>query len=401
MDGTLIPKINLQAFRSFFQSTTNGGIILIFCLAFSLIIANTDAYSVFQKILDTEAGIYIGKNHIRLDILTVINDGLMAIFFLLVGLEIKRELIEGELSTPKQAALPLFAAIGGMVVPALIFTLFNFESETKAGWGVPMATDIAFAIAILAILGKQAPTALKVFLVGLAIVDDLGAILVIAFFYTSTVHIDYLLYAGICFAAQILLNRFGFKKIVYYLIPGVFMWYFIHHSGVHATIAGVLTAFTLPTNTVKDASPLEKLEQSLSVPVNFVIMPLFALANTNIRFTNEMFTGFTSPLSLGIMLGLFIGKPLGINLFSWIAIKCNIAKMPRFTSWPQMMGMGLLGGIGFTMSIFISLLSFSNVLHQQEAKFAILCASLTAGLSGFLALKFFHKKKVQKEAEAA
>lgn len=390
-------RINLQVFRDFFRSESNGGMVLLGCVAVSLIIANTALYAPFQKFLAVKSGVFFGSEKIEYSILTWINDGLMAVFFLLVGLEIKRELIEGELSSPKQAALPLFAALGGMLVPALIFTLINTGAPTKNGWGVPMATDIAFAIAILAVLNKQAPTALKVFLVGLAIVDDLGAILVIAFFYTAELHIDYLLYAAITFAIQILLNRFGFKKIIYYIIPGVFLWYFIHHSGIHATIAGVLTAFTLPTNPVHEISPLEKLEHALNKPVNFFIMPLFALANTNIRFSSDMLGGFSSPLTIGILLGLFIGKPLGITFFSWLAIKWKLARMPRNTNWPQMLGVGLLGGIGFTMSIFISLLSFSDVVHQEEAKFAILMASLLAGASGFVALAFFHKKKVQKE----
>jgi NhaA family Na+:H+ antiporter len=280
--------INLKPLRDFFKSSFAGGLILLACVAISLIIANSPVRTSFENFLNQEVGYRSENIHLKYSILLWINDGFMAIFFLLVGLEIKRELVEGELSSPKKAALPILAALGGAIVPALIYTFLNKGTETAAGWGIPMATDIAFAIAIITLLGKKAPPSLKIFLAALAIVDDLLAILVIAFFYTSELHLNYLMYAAGLLALLIAFNRLGVKKIYFYLIPGVFIWYFIHHSGIHATIAGVLVAMTLPTTPDAQESPLEKLEHILLKPVNFLIMPIFALANTNITIESEM-----------------------------------------------------------------------------------------------------------------
>lgn len=317
----------------------------------------------------------------------------MAIFFLLVGLEIKRELIEGELSSPKKAALPILAAIGGAIVPALIYLFFNKGTNAAEGWGIPMATDIAFALAIVTLLGNKVPAALKIFLAALAIVDDLLAILVIAIFYTSELHYLYLLYAAGLVALLFAFNKLGVKKLYFYLIPGAFIWYFIHHSGIHATIAGVLVAMTLPTTPDEKESPLEKLEHILLTPVNFVIMPLFALVNTNIRFEEEMLHGISSPMGLGIILGLLIGKPLGITLISRVAVGLKMANLPEGTKWQQLFGIGIIAGIGFTMSVFISLLSFKeNHLFLSEAKFSILLASLLAGIIGSIYLSILAKK---------
>jgi NhaA family Na+:H+ antiporter len=321
----------------------------------------------------------------------------MAIFFLLVGLEIKRELIEGELSSLKSAALPVIAALGGMLVPALIYSVFNKGTETAGGWGIPMATDIAFALAIIAMLGKSVPTSLKIFLAALAIVDDLGAILVIAIFYTNQIHFEYLAMAGGILIILGLMNYFGVKKLVFYLIPGVFLWYFIHHSGIHATVAGVLLAFTIPTNETDVESPLEKLEHFLTTPVNYIIMPIFALANTNITFQKEMLTGLISPLGLGIIVGLFVGKTIGVTFFSWLAVKLKWADLPTGAGWKHILGLGMLAGIGFTMSIFIALLSFSEVLHVSEAKFAILTASILSGVVGFVFLKSVKSQELTTE----
>jgi NhaA family Na+:H+ antiporter len=318
----------------------------------------------------------------------------MAIFFLLVGLEIKRELIEGELSTVKKASLPVLAAVGGMAIPALTYFFFNKGEATASGWGIPMATDIAFALAIIAMLGKSVPASLKIFLAALAIADDLGAILVIAIFYTEQIHWNYLLIGGGIFALLLALNYFKVKSLWFYLIPGIFLWYFVHHSGIHATIAGVLLAFTIPTNDTEIESPLEKLEHFLTVPVNFLIMPIFALANTNITFEKGMIEGLNSPLGFGIIVGLFFGKTIGITLFSWFAVKIKLAKLPSGANWQHVIGVGMLAGIGFTMSIFISLLSFSDPFHITEAKFAILCASVISGLIGFVYLKSIGKKKL-------
>ena len=387
-------KINLLIFQKFFQSGKVGGIILLFCVIISLIIANSSLASDFSNFLSQNLGFNIGSVEIKYSISAWINEGSMAIFFLLVGLEIKRELIEGELSTVKKASLPVLAAVGGMAIPALIYFFFNKGEATASGWGIPMATDIAFALAIIAMLGKSVPASLKIFLAALAIADDLGAILVIAIFYTEQIHWNYLLMGAGIFALLLALNYFKVNSLWFYLIPGVLLWYFVHHSGIHATIAGVLLAFTIPTNDTAIESPLEKLEHFLTVPVNFLIMPIFALANTNITFEKGMIEGLNSPLGFGIIVGLFFGKTIGITLFSWFAVKIKLAKLPSGANWQHVIGVGMLAGIGFTMSIFISLLSFSDPFHITEAKFAILCASVISGLIGFVYLKSIGKKKL-------
>lgn len=374
-------------FQKFFHSSKTSGILLILCVFLSLIIANTSSAEDFQNFLDTKIGTEIF--HLNYSLSVWINDGLMTIFFLLVGLEIKRELVEGELSDIKKASLPIFAAIGGMLIPALIFIAFNHSTDYKNGWAIPMATDIAFSLAIISLLGKSVPNSLKIFLSALAIVDDLGAIIVIALFYTDT--IDWLS-LGICGAITLLLiilNKLKVTKIIFYLVPGLFLWYFMHHSGIHATIAGVILAFTIPTN-VSDTeiSPLEKLEEQLHIPVSFFIMPIFALANTNITFQAEILDHFVSPLSLGIIFGLFAGKVLGINLFSFLAIRFKLGELPAFSAWKEMIGVGFLAGIGFTMSIFVSLLAFpGNIENQDISKISILFASVLSGIVGFIILK--------------
>jgi len=391
--------INLKIFSHFFQSSSAGGILLLLCVCVSLLIANTGLSTGFSELLNFSAGFETDTVQLRYPILLWINDGLMAVFFLLVGLEIKREIVEGELSSLRQAALPVLAAVGGVLVPALIYGVFNGASaQTAKGWGIPMATDIAFALGILSLLGDKVPSGLKIFLTALAIVDDLIAILVIAIFYSSELHFLYLGYAAAIFALLIIFNRFGVKNLFFYLLPGLVMWYFIHHSGIHATIAGVLVALTLPTNEDDTESPLEKLEHALTRPVNFIIMPVFALANTNITFESGMVEGLAGNLGLGIVLGLFIGKPVGIYAMSWLCVKGNIADLPQNVKWPHVMGLGLLGGIGFTMSIFIALLSFPLPEYQNEAKFAILIASVLAGISGFLLLRLYNGSKKRSDA---
>lgn len=386
--------INLKIFSHFFRSSSAGGIILLICVIISLFIANSGWSEGFKEILNLELGFNTASLHLKYPILLWINDGLMAIFFLLVGLEIKREIIEGELSSFSQASLPVLAAIGGVAVPALIYFFFNNgDLHTSKGWGIPMATDIAFALGILSLLGNKVPSGLKIFLAALAIVDDLIAILVIALFYSSELNFVYLGYAGALFVLLIIFNRMGIKNLLFYLVPGVVIWYFIHHSGIHATIAGVLVAITLPTNEEDTDSPLEKLEHALTRPVNFIIMPVFALVNTNITFESTMIEGLFSNLGLGIILGLFLGKPIGIFAMSWLSVKFKIAQLPQSTTWTHVLGLGLLGGIGFTMSIFIALLSFGDLLHQNEAKFAILIASTIAGISGFCILSLYNKKQ--------
>ena len=393
--------INLKPFKDFFRSEQIGGVILIVCVIVSLIIANSNLGAAFENLMTTKIGFNNSAIPLEYSISFWINDGLMAIFFLLVGLEIKREIIEGELSSPQKAAMPIFAALGGMIFPAIIYALINLNTPTIHGWGIPMATDIAFALGVISLLGKRVPPSLKIFLAALAIADDLGAILVIAIFYTNELHWMQLLYSAGILIVLIALNRFGVKKLFYYIIPGIFLWYFVHHSGIHATIAGVLLALTIPTNTVKEESPLEKLEHLIVRPVNFLIMPIFALANTNIRFENKMIDGLSSPLGLGIICGLALGKPIGVSLFSWLSVKLGMAKLPSKANWKHILGLGLLAGIGFTMSVFIALLSFSTIEYQIQAKFAILVSSVLAGISGYVFLSSLnHKKTIVSPKEA-
>ncbi|AZB07855.1 Na+/H+ antiporter NhaA [Chryseobacterium sp. G0162] len=386
-------------FKKFFNNSQASGIILIFCVLISLLIANSSLAGSFQSFLDKEIGTHLFELEYPVSIW--INDGLMAVFFLLVGLEIKRELVEGELSSFKNASLPIFAAVGGMLVPAVVYSIFNSGTEYSNGWGIPMATDIAFSLAIISMLGKKIPNSIKIFLAALAIVDDLGAILVIAIFYTEQIHWTYLLLSFGVTALLFILNFLKVTKTIFYIIPGLFLWYFLHHSGIHATIAGVLLAFSIPTNASNvEISPLEKLEHQLHIPVSFLIMPIFALTNTNITFSNEMVAGVTSTLGLGIICGLILGKLIGINLFSLIAIKLKLSSLPQNSNWTQMIGVGLLAGIGFTMSIFIALLSFKGEIEiQDEAKFAILIASFIAAILGYLILSLSSKGNMEPEED--
>jgi NhaA family Na+:H+ antiporter len=386
-------KINLKVFKDFVQSSNFGGFLLFLCVVISLIVANTSLALPLQNLLDTKLGYENEAIHLNYSVSMWINDGLMAIFFLLLGLEIKREIVEGELSSPKKAILPILAAIGGAVVPALIYLYFNSGTSTASGWGIPMATDIAFALAVISLLDKRVPTSLKIFLAALAIVDDLIAILVIAIFYSSGIELGYLGYAGIGMLVLILMNRFNVKNPYLYLIPGVFIWYFVHHSGIHATIAGVLVAMTLPTNDTEVESSLEKLEHALVKPVNFLIIPIFAFANTNITIHQEMIEGLTSPLGLGISLGLIFGKPIGIVVTSLICSKLGIGQLPANSNFIHIIGLGLLAGIGFTMSIFISMLSFENQIFIDEAKLSVLITSLIAGILGYIILLLSSRRK--------
>jgi len=376
----------MEIFKNFFKSESIGGVILIGCIFLSLIIANSPLGEGFNHLLLATAGFENETIHLKFTTTAWVNDGLMAVFFLLVGLEIKRELVMGELSSIKQASLPIVAAIGGMLVPALMYASINLNSKTASGWGIPMATDIAFALAVLSFLGDKIPGSLRVFLTALAIVDDLGAIIVIAVFYTAEMHLTYLLLAAVVFTGQMLLNRFKVQGLFWYLVLGVLLWYFIHGAGIEATIAGVLTALTIPV--IGENSPLEKLEHALTKPVNFIIVPVFAIVNTCIRFEPGMVSAFTAPLGLGILAGLLLGKPIGIAVSSWMAVKFKLAALPQGATWLQIIGVGVLGGIGFTMSIFIALLSFSDPVYRDDAKFVILCTSVAAGVCGYLVLSF-------------
>lgn len=377
-----IQKI-FQPFTLFFRSNSIGGFILLCCVAISIGLANSNLGEAYHHLLTTSITIFPDQLNIHF----LVNEVLMSVFFLLVGLEIKRELMEGELASIKQASLPIFAAIGGMLIPALFYSLFNFGTANITGWGIPMATDIAFAVAIISLLGKKVPLSLKIFLMALAIVDDLGAIVVIAIFYTASIQWAYLFMALACTLILIFLNKKNGRDLFFYLIIGLFLWYFIYQSGIHATIAGVILALTIPTNKEYKISPLEYLEKQLAKPVAFLIMPLFALVNTAIVLNSEALNSLFSPIALGIGVGLIFGKVIGISLFSYIAIELKWSNMPTHCKTKHIIGVGFLAGIGFTMSIFIALLSFSDLQTQTTAKLAILAASIISGIIGFVILR--------------
>lgn len=380
----LVQQILSKTFNEFFDSEKSGGILLIICTVLSLLVTNSsigaDYLSFWQR--------YMGS----LSLEQWINDALMAIFFLLIGLELERELYCGELSNFRNALLPIFAALGGMVAPALIHFSLNTGMPTQSGMGIPMATDIAFALGVLAILGNRIPASLKVFIVAFAIIDDLGAIVIIAVFYTAKLSVWYLVGTLAVWASLIMLNRFRIMSLIPYLLGGLLMWFFMLKSGVHATIAGVMLAFAIPFSDKDEdkASPSYKLEHFLHKPVAFIILPIFALANTGILVGAEWIQNLTSMNSLGIIAGLIVGKPLGVTLFCLVAVLSGICRMPPDLNWRHVFGAGVLGGIGFTMSIFITNLAFAgNAETINAAKTAILSASLAAGIVGFLWLQSF------------
>jgi NhaA family Na+:H+ antiporter len=375
-----------RLFIEFFNSEKAGGLILVFVTILSLILANSPwqaDYTGFWQI--NFAGHTLGH---------WINDGFMSVFFLLIGLELEREIYTGELSSLKKASLPVFAALGGMLVPFGLFFLINFGKVTQSGAGIPMATDIAFAIGILSLLGNSVPASLKIFLTALAVIDDLGAIIVIAFFYTTTIAFLNLFIALGIYALLIMLNRLKVYNLIPYLTGGLIMWYFMLNSGVHATITGVLLAFAIPFGDGGEKSPSFILQHFLHKPVAFIVLPLFALANTCIAIDNNWLSGLGEPSSIGIIVGLVIGKPLGIWLFSFIAVGLGLSKIPPDITWKNIFGAGLLGGIGFTMSIFITLLAFDNSIIINTSKIAILVASFISGTIGFLWLKRTLKKVI-------
>lgn len=383
-----------KLFVEFFESEQASGVILILCTITSILIANSYFGEGYLDFWHTKVGFETNAISLKYSIEHWINDGLMAVFFLLIGLEIERELYIGELSDLKNATLPIFAAIGGMVTPALLHFLFNRGTETQAGVGIPMATDIAFALGVLALLGSRVPVSLKIFLTALAIIDDLGAIAIIAIFYVGDFSFIYLVLALGILAGLFVLNRLGIHWIPFYIISGIVMWYFMLKSGIHATIAGVLLAFVIPFGNGDEKSPSYNLQHFLHKPVAFIIMPIFALANTGIVLTGNWMEGLITPNSLGIFAGLFVGKPLGIVLFSFLAIKIGLSKLPNAVSWKHIIGAGFLGGIGFTMSIFITLLAFGSPEIVQSSKISILLSSLIAGAVGFLILNKIKDKMV-------
>ncbi len=440
-----IPKravMTLEArnfFNQFLHNESIGGILLLICAIISLVCANVPSLGFLHELWHKEAGISIGDFTLSMKIEHWINDGLMAIFFFVVGLEIKREMLVGELSSFRHAALPIFAAVGGMVVPALIYSLFNSGTPSANGWGIPMATDIAFALGILSLLGRRVPVGLKVFLTALAIVDDLGAIVVLAIFYpTHALHFDMLLYAAIVVIFLMIMNRNKVRNVLFYIIPGFVLWWLILQSGIHATIAGVILAMTIPSRTVinevkfsvrikyllnkfKDVSNSEievlanpqqqhiihqmdkhiqeinplmhKFEAALHPWTTFLIMPLFALANSGVEITFRLFTSPVPAVATGIFFGLLLGKPIGIFLFSLLSVKLRIAELPQGTNWKQVWALGMIAGIGFTMSIFIDSLAFKDIDLVNLGKATILITSTLAAVLGLVAMMITCKKE--------
>ena len=366
----------LTPLRGFLADSRAGGVLLLLCTAVSLILANLpgshEAYISFWQRKVAIDGIHLPTTN-----LLWINDVLMTLFFFLVAMEIKRELTAGELASVKKSLLPVVGAFGGMVVPAMIFLLFNTSTSFGHGWGIPMATDIAFSLGVLSLLGKKVPVQLKIFLAALAIIDDLGAVLTIAFFYTAKLNFLNLALALCSWGVVYWMGRAKVQRLIFYVLPGILLWYFLFNSGVHATISGVVMAFSIPL------SKLNKIESYLQKPVIFFIMPLFALANTAIMLPSHIGIVFTSTISLGILAGLVVGKPLGIFLFTFIATKLKIATLPAGTNYKQLFGMAMLGGIGFTMSIFTANLAYSQESLLIISKVSIISASVIAACSGY------------------
>ena len=420
-----------KPFEEFARLESSGGILLIACTVAALLWANSPWGESYFNLWHTQLTVGFARAALSKEIHFWINDGLMAVFFLLVGLEIKREVLIGELASLRKAALPLVAALGGMLIPAGFYFLFNRAGAAAAGWGVPMATDIAFALGVLALLGDRAPTSLKVFLAALAIADDIGAVLVIAFFYTAEISWISLLAAGIFFLALIVMNRIGVRHALVYVVLGMGLWLAFLQSGIHATVAGVLLALTIPSRRRLDGAaflershkileefrcadqsedaveasaarsaalstlaqdcldaeaPMLRFEHALAPWIKHAIMPIFALANAGVYLGGGAFERLVSPISLGVICGLVLGKPLGIFSFAWLAVRSGLAALPARVNWRQIIGVGMLGGIGFTMSLFIASLAFGGGSELETAKVGILAASVVAGLAGALVL---------------
>ena len=420
-------------FAEFLQLEMAGSVVMLGATVLALVIANTAAYSWYEEFLHTEILVQIGTWDFSQSILHWIDDGLMALFFFVVGLEIKREIVVGELSKPRTAALPMIAAAGGMIAPALIYLAVNAGGRGADGWGIPMATDIAFAMGVLALLGSRAPSGLRLFLVALAIADDLGAIVVIALFYTKGVAVGWLALAAIALMVLIVMNRMRVDSPVPYLLVGLVVWFAVLNSGVHATIAGVLVALTIPTasrlqpmefcalarekldeieredipgaHVLQDdsqqeaayeirslathsAAPLQRIEHALHPFTTFFVLPLFAFANAGIRLVDyDLANLILEPVTIGVMLGLLLGKPLGIASMTWLAVRLGVTDLPHGVEWKHILGAGMLGGIGFTMSIFIANLAFRNEVFLTEAKLAVLVTSAMAGTVAYVYLR--------------
>ena len=381
----MIQKIT-KGFTSFFKLEAASGIVLLFAAIIALVISNSELSTLYYSTLEKYLFIGINNFGLKLSVIHWINDALMAIFFFFVTLEIKREFLQGELSNIKQALLPIIAAVGGMLVPALIYVFINLgDGETLKGWAIPSATDIAFSLGVLSLLGKRVPLSLKVFLTALAIIDDLGAIVIIALFYSGDLSFKYLSLMLLAFIVLLIINKFKIKKFLPYLIVGIFLWDFTHNSGIHATIAGVLLAMTIPHRKKdKDFSLLIKVEHAISPYVAFGIMPIFAFANAGVSLEGLSFSSLLDKVPLGIVLGLFVGKQLGVFVFSYVSIKLKIAQMPSNTSWYNFYGVGVLTGIGFTMSLFVGNLAFAESMQYMDGvKIGVLTGSLLSTLFGY------------------
>ena len=380
-----------KPFKWFFKLEAASGLVLLFAAIIALFVSNSELASIYYDILNSYFALGFGEFKLKLSVLHWINDVLMAIFFFLVSLEIKREFIQGELSNPKQASLPIIAAVGGMLVPALIYVAINYgNSETLKGWAIPSATDIAFSLGVLSLLGKRVPISLKVFLTALAIIDDLGAIVIIAFFYSGKIQAMYLILMLVSIIILIIFNRLNIRSFIPYLIIGIFLWDFTHSSGIHATIAGVLLALTIPHKDKKNKSShknsmLIKLEHAISPYVAFGIMPIFAFANAGVSLEGLTIATLMNPVPLGILCGLFFGKQFGVFIFSYVSIKLKFAEMPNDSDWLKLYGVGVLTGIGFTMSLFVGNLAFvETTQYLSGVKIGVLLGSLASTLFGYM-----------------
>ena len=384
-----------KPFKWFFKLEAASGLVLLIAAIFALFISNSNLSNLYFNSLNEYLFIGINQFGLKLSVLHWINDALMAIFFFFVTLEIKREFIQGELSNLKQALLPIIAAVGGMVIPALFYIIINYgNAETLSGWAIPSATDIAFSLGILSLLGSRVPISLKVFLTALAIIDDLGAILIIAFFYSGELSIPYLSLILISYILLLVLNKFSVKIFLPYLLIGLCMWFFTYKSGIHATIAGVLLASTIPhRNKEKDFSLLLKIEHAISPYVAFIIMPLFAFANAGVNLEGLALSSLLSPVPLGILMGLFFGKQIGVVFFSYVAIKLKFADLPNNSNWMSLYGVAILTGIGFTMSLFVGNLAFvENTEYIDGVKIGVLSGSLLSTVFGYFLLLLSSKR---------
>ena len=384
-----------KPFKDFFKLESASGLILLFAATIALIISNSDFAALYFDTLQKYISLGIGNFYLKLSVIHWINDVLMTIFFFLVSLEIKREIVQGELSNPKQALLPIIGAVGGMLVPAGVYIVININSpETLNGWAIPSATDIAFSLGVLSLLGKRVPISLKIFLTALAIIDDLGAIVIIAFFYSGNIEVYYLLLMLAAVLVLVVLNKFNIRSFIPYLFIGILLWEFTHQSGIHATIAGVLLALLIPHDKKdKNKSLLLKLEHAIAPYVAFGIMPLFAFANAGVSLEGISLKALLNPVPLGILCGLFFGKQIGVFLFAYISVKLNLAQKPNNSNWISLYAVSVLAGIGFTMSLFVGNLAFANSpMYMDGVKIGVLSGSLLSTLVGYILLTFSIKK---------